>query len=330
MLQSCADFDLEGKSLNFQAYQKGAACLCPDHSEAEGLSKPIFMSQIDGGMKSCLWSLWKPPSFQLLWALEESPLVFPKGKMPLNLPVFISLSQHSKSLCLQLDWLCSSVTSTLATTHSQPSFLTPAPDGQSPTVPCHHLSEVHWESLKPRILVSAAPQSPRTLLFLRSLFKDFRCIKGKGDWVKWHRSCPGLLSPQLCFSFWPKASCFAQSLWLSVTITLIETEFLKVISPVLYLTMLPTPFYIIWHIWQLPPTHMSHNNPRTHSNASLNVSLPGFCRVLGSPSTSVLFSLRSSHLSSYTSSETYVKPHCGPPFRPNLLFVEYHYHLSFP
>lgn len=34
------------------------------------------------------------------------------------------------------------------------------------------------------------PHSPRPLPFLRSLFKDFRWIKGKGGWVEWHRLCP--------------------------------------------------------------------------------------------------------------------------------------------
>lgn len=124
----------------------------------------------------------------------------------------------------------------------------------------------------------------------------------------------GLLPLRLCCPFCPKASCSAQSLWLSVTITLIETEFLKVISQVLYLTKMPTFFYIIWHFWQLPPTLTSRNNPHTHSCAPLKFSLPDFCRFLWNPSTtSVLFTLSSSHLSSYTSSETYGESHCGLP-----------------
>lgn len=101
----------------------------------------------------------------------------------------------------------------------------------------------------------------------------------------------------------PKASYSAPSSWRSVTITLIETGFLKVTSQALYLTSLPT-FSTAFDTFDnsLPPSCHTTTPPHTHAHTSWKFSPPASCRFLWNPSTtSVFFSRSYSHRSSSNS-----------------------------
>lgn len=200
----------------------------------------------------------KVPTCYERWckAILPSSFSFSKEELPLNLPVFLTLPQHSKAICPQSEQLGFFVPFPMAMTYfptileisvkTNISFLTPPLGGQLPTSLSVSPTRKVWST----VLVSVAPvrHDSTKCLSLRGHFhvldlclkisdKDKGGVVGYSDTacVLWANSSASLL-PFLP----PKASYSALSSWRSVTITLIDTGFLKVTSQALYLTSLPT------------------------------------------------------------------------------------------
>lgn len=102
----------------------------------------------------------KVPTCYERWckAILPSSFSFSKEELPLNLPVFLTLPQHSKAICPQFEQLGFFVPFPMAMPHfptileisvkTNISFLTPPLGGQLPTVAYQPISESHPESLK--------------------------------------------------------------------------------------------------------------------------------------------------------------------------------------